>query len=97
MKNKLTDLNNHLFAQLERLGDETLDQEAIEKEISRTRAIVDVSEQIISNAQITLSAAELVAKHGGRNWESMLPLVDGKPKAATIPDFSKDNEERDGA
>ena len=32
-KNKLTDLNNHLFAELERLGDEDLKGEELEKEI----------------------------------------------------------------
>ena len=50
MKNKLSDLNNHLFAQLERLGDEELDLEAIEKEAKRTDAIVQVADNIISNA-----------------------------------------------
>lgn len=47
MKNKLTDLNDHLFAQLERLSDEALDQEGLDKEIQRTNSIVTVSEQII--------------------------------------------------
>jgi hypothetical protein len=79
MKNKLTDLNNHLFAQLERLGDESLDQESLEREVQRTQSIVSVSEQIINNAQIALNAAELVAKHGCGNWENMLPGVEGKP------------------
>ncbi len=38
MKNKLADLNNHLFAQLERLSDEDLAPEQIEQEgrIART-------------------------------------------------------------
>lgn len=50
MKNKLTDLNNHLFAQLERLSDENLTPEQIEQEVKRTDAIVDVSEQIVRKA-----------------------------------------------
>ena len=33
MKNTLSDLNNHLFAQLERLGEEDLDEEEIKKEV----------------------------------------------------------------
>lgn len=47
MKNSLTDLNNHLFAQLERLNDEDLDGEALEKEIARSKAIGDMAGKII--------------------------------------------------
>ena len=88
MKNKLLDLNNHLFARLERLGDESLTSETLAQEAARTDAIVKVSEQIINNAQISLKAAELVAKHDGKNWESILPLIEGKPKPPPIQDFS---------
>lgn len=35
MKNTLTDLNNHLFEELERLNDEELDDEQIERELKR--------------------------------------------------------------
>lgn len=35
MKNKLVDLNNHLFAQLERLGDEDLSAEQLEQEVNK--------------------------------------------------------------
>ncbi len=84
MNTKLTDLNNHLFAQLERLGGEKLSQETLEREVQRTQSIVSVSEQIINNAQIALKAAELVAKHGCGNWENMLPGVEGKPKPPGI-------------
>lgn len=67
MKNKLIDLNNHLFAQLERLGDEKLTSETLQHEAARTDAIVKLSEQIVNNAHVSLKAAELVAKHSSKN------------------------------
>ena len=41
-RNTLMDLNNHLFAELERLGDEDLSQEELEKEISKS--VIQLSE-----------------------------------------------------
>lgn len=35
-RNTLMDLNNHLFAELERLGDEDLSQEELEKRDSKS-------------------------------------------------------------
>lgn len=78
MKNKLADLNNHLFAQLERLSEEDLTAERIELEVRRTEAIVDVAEQIVTNAALQLKAATLVAEHGKRLSENLpgsLPLI----------------------
>lgn len=66
MKNKLTDLNNHLFAQLERLSEEDLTAEQIEREVQRADAIVSVSDQIVRNADLQLKAATLLANHGQR-------------------------------
>ena len=54
MRNTLTDLNNHLFEQLERLNDEELTDEQLEKEIKRTDAMKDIATQIIANANIVL-------------------------------------------
>lgn len=56
MKNTLGDLNNHLFAELERLGDEDLRGEELVEEVTRAKSITSVSHQIISNAQIILEA-----------------------------------------
>lgn len=56
MKNKLTDLNDHLFAQLERLGDEDLKGEELATEISRAKAMADVGKQVIDNARLALDA-----------------------------------------
>lgn len=66
MKNKLTDLNNHLFAQLERLSEEGLTDEQIDMEVKRATAIVDVADQIARAADLQLKAATLVANHGDR-------------------------------
>jgi len=65
MKNTLSDLNNHLFAQLERLGDEKLKSEELEKEIERSKAITDVSKSIVSNASLQLDALKLKAEYQG--------------------------------
>ena len=59
MRNTLVDLNNHLFEQLERLNDEELTDEELEKEIKRTDAMKDIATQIIANANIVLKATEL--------------------------------------
>lgn len=58
--NTLTDLNNHLFAQLERLSDEDLTGEDLQKEISRAKAINGVAKNIIDNAKTTLEGAQFV-------------------------------------
>jgi rRNA maturation endonuclease Nob1 len=60
MKNKLIDLNNHLFAQLERLSDEDIKGEQLEEEINRTKAIGRVSQSIIDNARLALDAQKAI-------------------------------------
>lgn len=74
MKNKLVDLNNHLFAQLERLGEENLSAEQIEAEAKRADAIVALSEQILRGADLNLKAVQIVANHGDR-FLPMLPSI----------------------
>lgn len=71
MKNKLGDLNNHLFAQLERLVDESLTPEQIEQEAKRADAIVSVADRIVGNADLQLKAAKLFAEHG----QGILPML----------------------
>lgn len=59
MKNKLVDLNNILFEQLERLNDEDIKNEELQEEICRSKAISNVANQIISNGRLAIRAAEL--------------------------------------
>lgn len=78
MKNRLSDLNNHLFSQLERLSDDDLTPDQLEQEVERADAIVEVSDQIIANANLQFKAADLVARHG-RGIANMIPeTISGK-------------------
>lgn len=56
MKNKLIDLNNHLFEQLERLNDDELTGDALAQEIKRSQAISNCAAQIVNNAALALKA-----------------------------------------
>lgn len=77
MKNKLADLNNHLFAQMERLSDEGTTGEALKEEIERAKAVTSVSKQIISNGTLLLNAAKAVS--GGDIYKKDLPeIIAGK-------------------
>lgn len=65
MKNRLSDLNNHLFAQLERLSDEDLSVEKLEQEVKRSEAMISVADQIIRNAALQIQSAKIASDHGG--------------------------------
>ena len=82
MRNTLVDLNNHLFEQLERLNDEELTDEELEKEIKRTDAMKDIATQIIANANIVLKATELNMEYSRNevNVPQMLIGFDEKKK-----------------
>ncbi len=64
MKNKMIDLNNHLFEELERLNDEELTDEKLAEEIKRADAMEKIATQIIANAKISLDATNLQLKYG---------------------------------
>lgn len=80
MKNKLADLNNHLFAQIERLGDEALTPEQIEQEARRGQAIVAVADKIISMTALQIQAAKIMFDSGHEiDPPTHLPMLDNKP------------------
>lgn len=59
MKNKITDLNNHLFSQLEKLLDEDLTDEELNREIKRANAVSGIAANIIASNAISLKAMTL--------------------------------------
>lgn len=53
-KNTLSDLNNHLFEQLERLNDAS--DESLNDEINRSKAVTDIAKNVIDNGKLVLEA-----------------------------------------
>lgn len=81
MKTKLSHLNEHLFAQLERLADEGLDADQLDIECRRADAIVQLADQITGTADLQLRAAKLYAEYGG----AILPMLPEIGQAKTLP------------
>lgn len=64
MKNKLTDLNNHLFEQLERLNDEELTPEDLDKELKRADGMTKIAAQIIQNGELAYKTMVHMDEYG---------------------------------
>jgi multidrug efflux pump subunit AcrB len=61
MKNKIQDLRNHLFEQMERLNNEDLTPEQLQREINRANAMSEIGKVIVDSAKTQV----LAMKHIG--------------------------------
>lgn len=73
MKNTLVDLNNHLFAQLERLSDEDLKGDKLAEEIKRAQAVTGVAREIVANGSLVLKAR--IAADDKMNPKTTFPAI----------------------
>ena len=79
MKNKLTDLNDHLFAQLQRLSKEGLSKDGLAEEVNRAKALCQVAGCVIGNARLALDAmVESRNIMGQESMPEMLRIGNGK-------------------
>lgn len=77
MKNKLSDLNNYLFEQIEKINDDSLSAEELEKEIKKAETIANIAETIIKNGELQYKAAIKAAEYGVINNNQMTFLLTG--------------------
>lgn len=58
-RNKISDLNNHLFSQLEKLNDDDLNGDQLTTEVQRAKAMSSLASQIINSTKLTLDAIKM--------------------------------------
>lgn len=73
MKNTLSDLNNHLFEQLERLNDEDLTEEQLDRELRRSDGMTKVAERIIRNGELAYKTMVHMAEYGYADSKGSVP------------------------
>lgn len=82
MKNKLVDLNDHLFEELERLNDENLKGEALQEERERAKSMASIAQTIINNGELALKAQKHFDEYGKADHiPSILSIGDGENNA----------------
>lgn len=59
-RNTLSDLNNHLFEQLERLNDTDLKGESLTEEINRSKAVTNIAKNIINSGELVLEGQKFM-------------------------------------
>jgi hypothetical protein len=80
----LSDLNDHLFAQIERLAEEGLSPEKIDQEHKRAEAMVSVADQILRTAAVQLQAAKLVSDFDGADPRPYLSMMEKPARSLTV-------------
>lgn len=79
MQNKLVDLNNHLFEELERLNNEDLTGEKLQEERERAKSMASIAQTIINNGELALKAVKHYDEYGKKEeMPSILQIGDGK-------------------
>jgi hypothetical protein len=70
MKNTLSDLNDYLFEQIERLQDDSLSEEQLGNELKRSDTITKLAKTIIDNGNLALNVKKHLDEYGaGKNYE----------------------------
>lgn len=84
-KNKIEDLRNHLFEQLERLADDEGMKNPIklERELKRAQAISEVAQVIVNTAKAETDYLRVTGKNSETEF---IPLDKAKPKQITDGD-----------
>lgn len=81
MQNRLTDLNNHPFEQLERLNDEDLSGDDLKAEIERADSMARIATQIVQNNNTIIKTIKMADDMmDANNSKRVMQLIVGPEK-----------------
>ena len=83
MKNNMMDLHNHLMEQLEVILDRDLTGDKLAEEITRTKAVMEISREMISNANLCLRTRQFVTGTSFSGNVALPPMLELKDNAKT--------------
>lgn len=80
MQNNLSDLNNHLFSQLELLESGELSEKDLELELKKAKAITQISSQILNIARLQIAAINTAESCGlcNKDMPALIATKDSK-------------------
>lgn len=78
MKNTLSDVNNYLFEAIERLNDDTLTDEQLEREMKRADAVTKVAKTIVDNTNLALNIKKHLDEYGKGDSYQIPGMIEGK-------------------
>ena len=81
MKNKLGDLNEHLYKALERVNEENLSAEDVSKAIEQGKAVQGLSNSILSLGRLVMDGMQMQHEQGG-DLPDILSISAPKPLRA---------------
>lgn len=79
MKNKLSDLRNHLFAQLEAVREASA--EDLQKEVQRAESVSDISRVLIETAKLEVD----YLRHVGGDGKACSAFIESTPELPPAP------------
>jgi len=71
-RNKIEDLRDHLFAQLERLNDEELKGDELAAECKRAKAVAEISKEIVESSKVEVDFLKITGALKGSTYFSEL-------------------------
>lgn len=85
MQNTLTDLNNYLFEALERIHDDNMTDDELDKELKRCDATVKVADAIIHNGELALKTMQHLDNYGYEtDHKALAPMLTAKAKSGGV-------------
>lgn len=67
MRTSITDLNNLLFEQIERITNDDLSEEELDREVKRVKAVTDIAKTIVDNNRVAVDALKYLEPVGSEH------------------------------